>query len=314
MFIRITTYLIFFIITLLFNGCGGSSGGGSAGTNKGGDFVSMEQIDNGDFSLENTGNLDDGEVTDQLLYIRYSAMDWPQNILETAYGYMSAYQDCPDLGAPVFNKNSDNTYKIVFDNKNVTDCMNEGNIGIGFPLTIEPVEHFIFGVLIDNLILVDSQGNAVELDNLTLEEVRALDLVPSQYNLRYSHIFTLSFDALGTASDRIVVAVGRTDSIDTPCTFPTSGGSMLTDCNIRELDETVSDPSSGGKIIEKNVSIFSSNDLVVPAEDFGYWYYFESGTQDFSINNWSGTITYTGANTAPTYTGSNGSQTINGNL
>jgi hypothetical protein len=309
MFTRKFTYLTYFVITLLVAGCGGSGNGGSSDSNGDAKFVSIEQISDSDFSLDNIVILDDAEVTDELTYNQYLKIskDWPNNLLEIAYDYMGAYQDCPDIGTPVFNRNSDATYNIVFDNKNVTDCMNDGNIVSGFPFTIEPVEQFIFGVLIDNLILVDSLGNVVDINNLTFEEVRGLDLAPRQYNLRYSHMYTISFGALGDFSDRTVVAVGGVDGIDTPCTFPNTGGSMLTNCKIRELNESI-----GGTIDEKNVSIFSSNNLVLPSDDFGY--YFESGTHDFIINNWSGAIIYTGVNITPTYTASNGTQNISGSL
>jgi len=67
-----------------------------------------------------------------------------------------------------------------------------------------------------------------------------------------------------------------------------------------------------GGMIKKNLTVFESSNLLNGASSTATW--FAGGAYKVSINNFTGTLTYTGADTAPSYSLTGAGETLTGNL
>jgi hypothetical protein len=111
--------------------------------------------------------------------------------------------------------------------------------------------------------------------------------------------------------------IGHATAEGKPCTSSIDGselkhadGCLFTNRDLNSIYKVngTSDPDEGAE----NFTQLETSSLVSASGSDNVW--FKSGTMKATFNNWTGDVTYTNANTAPTYSITNGTETATGSL
>ena len=274
------------ISLLILFGCGGGGGGGgeSSGSSSTGFSGSAESISISDFYVASTVTLTESEVRSNInsRSIFYNSMP--------SSGGISTESQCIDNLQDAYGAITrvGDSYQFKFQ-KDIKNCRSNST-----EITSENVAE------LRTYLTRMTNGESVDL---TQHKINQLPSASSGTDL--NKYYREKIWSSGNKFEQFTLMSSYSDPSQ-PCEWTTT---FLNNCEIRrkiivyynnDMGQTISDVD-----LEKYRWVNVSNSGGT---------YFSTGSVQFTIQNWSGTMTFLGSSTPSTYTASNGSQTITGTL
>jgi hypothetical protein len=281
-----------FLLLMMLTSCSGSDDGSGA-------LTSAEDLSGSDFTADNVEILDESDLDFELGFADY--LDSGNSIAQDLYfpvtSMASGFSTCNGVSEPKFTKNADDTFTLqyTFD---LRGCV-PPDINLN---GVEVTQYTVSGYL-DKVIFHDQDGNEVDVSGLTAIEVYQYTIV--QFTMKYLNTME-GYDpenntTITISSKKAVHAEG---DFNAPCQF----GEIIDGCVIRELSQFLfNNVSQGGD----SLLTLTLHNIELPSDDFTRYY--NSGTINFLLNNWTGNVTYQ-TNQNPTYNATNGNIQTSGTL
>ena len=272
---------IFFTLVVLV-GCGGGGGGSSDGGSSGSGLLA-ESVSIADFNVVSTLTLTESEIREKI----NSQSAFYNNFPST--GGTSARSECIDDMEDMYgNITKDGDYYRFSFEKDIKDC-NSDSTSIKSEIRSWLWTHW------------STITNGVSND-LTQYTVNSSPSASSG-----TYLSRMYREFIYTNNNKFILKSleSKESNPSSPCEWTTT---TRDDCEYR-----------------RKFIVYYNNDLttVTGVELIKFNYnnvvrsggtYYSSGSMEFRIENWAGTVTFTGSSTPSTYTASNGSQTITGTL
>ena len=211
---------------------------------------------------------------------------------------------CDFQNEPAFSPDSDGEFRLSFSADYLSCLPNASSPEPGIKLTtlVESlsIRHAIFS----------QNNNPVGLTGQAWDDIWAYDYQIDKINVKYGFEYTGSEN--GNSSTLFgKMAIYATDHFENACEFQDT---LISNCTIQYIDRI----SSGTQFDNTVVVSFEYIDVVpAPSGTLSNGFdpvYFASGTVNFKVNNWTGTLIYSAPDVAPTYSATDGVETVEGNL
>lgn len=264
---------------LLLSGCKGSDNGGPVN--------SSYNLTADSFDVSSMRNLESYEIT-QILNNNADFMYEDRD--------SGAIDSCFEgkIGNYAFVRNPDNTYRLSIPDTDLTDCYSNPYDRI--------YNSCVYSLFLDKVMAKDTSGNLVDLEGKKFSDM--WNFITPQF--LYRSMITINATFTTGSGMRYVgnylSALHASTGLNEPCVEEGVNNCRIQDVLIvRYIDNPSYDYN------DKSLLDTHSLEVVAGAP------YYVNGTIAFTINDWSGTMTYgSDAYSAPTYTASNGSENVSG--
>jgi hypothetical protein len=228
-------------------------------------------------------------------------------------GSIPAMETCMKNNQPKVNVIEKSTINIDA-NIDILQCLKEQSGGTGGSTEgAKFAVRYVFNISCPGADFSDLQGKKLDEvglsgDDLFSSTIEAKCKDSDSFRTFANYAFELTSTATGDEASEIIVKGAQFAKDGTACTHSKVAGGYQTDgC----LSINYSRANLGGQG-EKELSILESSKLLNTVASNAKW--FAGGAFKLSLNNVTGTLTYTGASTAPSYSLTNGGTPLTGTL
>lgn len=260
-------------LALVISGCGGGGSGSDSQQVKRASQVSISDFVVDATALSRSEFLEELNENDDFFFTE------PEELISSAQDECIDNKMSSTIEGFVFQKDSDDSFYLDIPQVNVSEC---------FPEVNNP--NVLVSLYINKLIIHNANGESIDLSGLHYNDVDFDSPTLKQARLIMSMALTGDVNGIKVSSKMYRAMIGSSgfDSVciqQNPfqCTLRFAQSAQYTDNSHLDWSKSIT--------MHSNANYQNQNDT-----------YFSSGTIDFAINNWTGTMTYTGANTAPTFT------------
>lgn len=267
------------VATMILTGCGGGEGSGSS--EKAADKLTIEDFEVKPVKISKSEFLDELSSIDSF-FLNAPVNDTPNDSFD---------EECLNniYNRFFFQMEDNGTFELLMPWTDISSCLLVENAG---------VSKFNVSSFSEKVIMFDRWGNSIDLEGKSLNNIEDEDYFTLQArNISSSEVHGVIEQEKYTIVTRY--ALTDKDSFDEPCLMQ----SPMT-CATREVELVQSEyhlPGTQNTVLKTNVEFEDRNDT-----------YFSNGTIEFFINDWNGTMVYSGASTQPTFSATNGIESVNG--
>jgi len=200
--------------------------------------------------------------------------------------FLSKYEEA--YSSNTFKKNVDGTFYLDIPKIDYSECITDG-------------ETFKVSRFLDDFLVVDYNGALVDIEGKTLYTLPSNTYIKQQRSITTMYL-TWTYQDVEIVDNIIKASVGL-NGFKTPCELKSP-----VQCSYYETTDTKFIEADGEEWGIVDRSVLTANTTLSNGNDMFY----NSGTIDFTINNWSGIMSYTGANNYPTYVANSDSDSVSG--
>ena len=272
---------IFFILVVLV-GCGGGGGGSSDGGSSGSGLLA-ESVSIADFNVVSTVTLTEEQIRENINSNSAFYRSFPSS------GGASARSECIDAMEDQYGEitKQDSYYQFSFE-KDIKDCNSNST-------DMQSEKRSLLVTYLSRF----TNGSSIDLTEYTFNNL------PASSSGTFLEKYYRELIWNNNNKYMVMTLYSKQSDPTSPCDWTST---TLNDCESRR----------------KNIN-YDNNDLktITGVELQKYYFnnivgsggtYYSSGSMEFRIENWAGTVIFNGSSTPSTYTASNGSQTITGTL
>jgi len=269
-------------VAVFISACGGGGGSDNLQVKR------ASQVVISDFVVDET-KLSRSEFLEELNGNNDFFLTQPEDLISSAQDECINNKLSSTVEGYTFQKDNDGSFYLDIPQINASECFAEINNA-----------NVLVSLYVNKLIVKNSNGESIDLSGLHYNDVDFDSSTVQQSRQILSMAFTADINGIKSSSEMYKAVIGSS-GFDSECVNQNPFQCTLRFAQFAQY--TDKEELDWGKSItmHSNSTYQNKNDM-----------FFSSGTIDFEINNWIGTMTYTGASETPTFTASSDTDSITG--
>ena len=276
-----TGFAILAILSSVLAGCGG--GGGNGGGSSSSSGLLAESVSIADFNVVSTVTLTEEQIRDRINSNSAFYRSFPSS------GGASARSECIDAMEDQYGQitKQDSYYQFSFE-KDIKDCNSDST-------DMQSEKRSFFVTYLSRF----TDGSSIDLTKYTFNNL------PASSSGTFLNKYYRELIWKNNNKYVVITLYSKKSDPNSPCDWTST---TFNDCEYRRKDINYYN-NDLKTVTGVELQKYDYNNVVSSGGT-----YYSSGSMGFRIENWAGTVTFTGSSTPSIYTASNGSQTITGTL